>query len=180
MENSNIQKVVNAIDSVVMIGRRWMSETPSFIRTEIMKVFSGTNPERISHYMDKWNGDFADFYLNMDEGMRRKFFTYYHIELEPDKYVPDSDEFYMAMIKEKNKWKVFPFESYAVHLFYLTTYNNSLQLLQNLSQPAYNRITENNIDLYGNGRNWSQAWTLLTNEEKETFVIHLIKVITKQ
>jgi hypothetical protein len=180
MEKSNIQRAVNAIDSVIAIGSRWMDETPSFVRTEITKVFSGTDPKLISHYIDKWDGDFALFYLNMDEGMRRKFFTHYHIELEPDKYVPDSDEFYIATITKKNKWEVFPLESYAANLFYLTAYNNSLQLWQNLSQPAYNRIVANNIDLYGNGRNWSQAWRLLTNEEKETFVIHLIKVTTKQ
>jgi hypothetical protein len=154
-----------------------MNETPSFIRTEIMKIFSGTKPELISHYIDKWDGDFAAFYMNMDEGMKRKFFNYYNIELEPDKYTPGSTELYMAALKNKNKFEVYPFESYAVHLFYRTAYNNSLELLQDLSQPAFSRIVENKVDQYGCGRNWSQAWTLLTQEEKTLFVNHIIETL---
>jgi hypothetical protein len=31
------------------------------------------------------------------------------------------------------------------------------------------------MDLYGNGRNWSKAWILLTKDKKEVFVNCLIK-----
>ncbi|MDR0572659.1 MAG: hypothetical protein LBG96_01275 [Tannerella sp.] len=126
-----INKAVIAIDSIITIALKWMNATPSFVRNEIMKVFYAAGPERVSHYIDEWNGEFASYYLNMDEDMRRKLFNYYAIELEPDKYTPDSDEFYMATLTTGNKFEVYPFESHIVHLFFLTAYNNSLELLKN-------------------------------------------------
>jgi hypothetical protein len=42
-------------------------------------------------------------------------------------------------------------------------------------QQAYNRIIENNVDLYGNGRNRSQVWTLLTEDEKAILVNYIIE-----
>jgi hypothetical protein len=178
MENE-IQRAITAIDRVVDIALKWMNETPSFIRTEIMRVFSGTNPELVSHYIDKWDGDFSEYYLNMDEGMKRKFFCSYNIPLEPDKLKSGTNEFYMAMLKTKDKFKILPFESHIVHLFYLTAYNNSLELLKDLSQQVFSRIVTNKINLYGNGLNWSKAWTLLTYDEKAIFVKNILIMNSK-
>jgi hypothetical protein len=181
MEIQEMKRAVTAIDRIIPIALEWMNETPSFVRTEIMKIFAGSKPELISHYINKWDGDFAVFYMNLDEGMKRKFFNYYNMELEQDKYLPGSTELYLAALKSKNKFDVYPFESYAVQLFYRTAYNDSLELLQKLSQPAYRRMVANHVDLYGNGRNWSLAWTLLTEDEKIILVHHIIETLcTKQ
>jgi hypothetical protein len=171
-----IQRAQSAIDSVTDIGLAWMEGKPSYTRAEIKRVFAGS--ERLSHYVDKWDGDFAGYYLNMDEGMKRKFFTCYEIPLEPDRF-KDSLSLNLALIRGVDKFKVFPFESYAVQLFYLTACNNSIQILQKISlTDAMNRIQEYGIDFYGNGLNWSKAWALLTKKEKERFVNHLIKDAT--
>jgi hypothetical protein len=167
------QRAIDAIDNVTSIALKWMNGSPSFIRIEFMKVFAGKSPELISHYIDKWDGDFARFYLNMDETMRRSFFNFYSIALEDDKYFDDDLD--MALINGKNKFDVFPFESYIAHLFYLTAYNNSLELFQDISPDAFLRIENNDIDLYGNGLNWSQAWQILTDKEKTILTTYIIE-----
>jgi hypothetical protein len=162
----------NAINGVVNVGSRWMEDTRSFIQVEFMKVFANSSPELISHLIDKWDGDFARFYLNMDEKRRRMFFSYYKIQLEDDKFT-DSLSLNMALINGVDQFKVFPFESHMVHLFYLMALNNSLELLEDIVPVALVRVKEHGINLYGNGLHWSQAWTLLTNEEKAKLVEHL-------
>jgi hypothetical protein len=60
-----------------------------------------------------------------------------------------------------------------VHLFYLTAFNNSIDLLANVASDAWLRLKEHGIDFYGNGLHWSQAWTLLTNDEKAKLVEYM-------
>lgn len=73
-----------------------------------------------------------------------------------------------------SKWEIFPFERQIVNQFYLMAYNNSLQLLKNISPDAYNHVLKRKIDLFGNGKNWSKAWLILTDTEKEAVVNHLL------
>jgi hypothetical protein len=172
--NSNLLRAVNTIDKVVGFALKWMNSSKTAIRAEFMRVFAGTPPELISHYMDKWDGDFARFYLSSDEGMRRKIFTYYAIPLEPDKFT----EVNMALINGRgkvSKFDVFPFESYITHLFYLTAYNNSLELLSIVAPEAFQRVKNKKINMYGNGINWSKAWSICANYDKEKIVEYLFK-----
>jgi hypothetical protein len=169
---NTVSRGINAIDSVVSTGLAWMEGTPSFIRIEFMKVFARSSPELISHLLDKWDGDFAGFYLNLDEKLRRCFFEYYGFALEKDKY-SDSLSLNMALINGADKFEVFPLESYTVHLFYLTAFNSPLELLGKIAPAALVRLKEYGISLYGNGLHWSQAWIILTDEEKAKLIEYI-------
>jgi hypothetical protein len=168
----DLLQAVGTIDKIVDVALKWMNSSKTAIRAEFLKVFSGAEPELISHYLDKWDNDFARFYLNADERTRRMIFTYYSIPLEPDKYADDFD-LNIALIDGIPKFDVFPFESYVVHLFYLVAYNNSLSLLKDIAPEAFQTIVEK-MDLFGNGLNWSKAWLLLAPHEKENLVEYSI------
>jgi hypothetical protein len=173
MKTENIQRAIDAIDRVVNVALRWMDGNSLALRIEMMKLFSGTDPERIAHYIARWDGDFARFYLNADEGMRWMFFNYYKIPLEADKY-PNATDLKMALINGAPRSEVYPFESSAVHMFYLSTLNHSLERLNDVIPAAFSRIEQHKIDLYGNSLNWSRAWTMLSNDEKAKWVNYIM------
>jgi hypothetical protein len=170
-ENVDLTWAIDIIDKVVDVALKWMNSSDAIIRVELMKVFTGTSPELISHYIDKWDGDFAQFYLNADEGMRRKLFAYYSIPLEPDKY----KDVNMALIKGVSRFDALPFESHVTHLFYRTAYNNSLKLLEPIAPETYPILVKKKMDLHGNGLNWSKAWRLLADYEKENVIEYIVK-----
>ncbi|MDR0575528.1 MAG: hypothetical protein LBG96_16170 [Tannerella sp.] len=171
----DILQAIDTVDKIVdIVALKWMSSNNTAIRIEFMKVFAGVSPELISHYLDKWDGDFASFYLNSDEGMRRKIFTYYSIPLEPDKYSADDDSLTMALINGVQKFDVFPFESHVVHLFYLMAYNNPLELLKTIAPDTFHILNSKKMDMYGNGLNWSKAWTICADYDKERIVEYIL------
>jgi hypothetical protein len=168
-----VQRSIDVMNRIVPVALDLMKGNKSFIKNEFMRIFYGESKELISHLIAKWDKDFAGFYLNLDEKRRRRLFGYYHIPLEPDKY-PDSFDLNMALIKRTPKKDVFPFESYIVNLYYMMAYNNSLELLKDIVPDDFIRIKKNKINLFGNGLNWSKAWSLLSPKVKESVVNYIL------
>jgi hypothetical protein len=173
MKNSKkTERGVVTLNAIVPMAMNWMTNR-SDVRLELMKVFAKDSPELISHLIDKWNGDFASFYLNLSEDSKRKLFNYHGIFLEPDKYT-DEEDLLIAMLNGKSKFEVFPFESRIVYLYYLLGYNYSLKKLKEIDSDAFARVQTKGIDLYGNGLHWSQAWQVFTDDNKTTVINYLI------
>ncbi len=61
---------------------------------------------------------------------------------------------------------IHPFESHVIRQFYLMANNNSLELLSDIIPNAGELLEMAKIDLFGNGRNWSNAWLLLNKEQQ--------------
>jgi hypothetical protein len=168
----DMERAIDTIDRIVNdVALGWMKMNKAAIRTEFLRVFAGMEAELILHLLGKWDGDFARFYLNAGEEVRRKIFDYYHIPLEVDKF----SDVNMALIDGVAKFDVFPYESYIVHLFYLMAYNNSLELLRTIAPGSFQVIKEKRIKLYGNGLNWSRAWTVCTSTDREHIVEYIFK-----
>ncbi|MFV0331964.1 MAG: hypothetical protein ACK5KL_19405 [Dysgonomonas sp.] len=168
-EIEQIEKASKTIDSFIKeVPYYWHEMSKKQIQTEFVSVFFESEPEKIKHLIDRWysmNKDIAGFYLGIDEKVIRQIFNYYLIDLEPDKY-DDSTALRIALIKGVSRWEVFPFESHTIRQFYLMANNNSLELLSDIIPSAKELLETAKIDLFGNGRNWSNAWLLLNDEQK--------------
>ena len=91
----------------------------------------------------------------------------------PDKY-PDYDSRITAQICEgKNRSEIYPFETEIVHSFFLFGYNHSLDELKKVSPSAWQTVSDNNIDRYGNYKNWSQFWERASREDKELLLNYM-------
>lgn len=173
---AKIQNGVNTLNQIVeQVALPWMKMSKSNITTTFASVFCLLDAELVLHLISKFRSDkdFARFYLNIDTKVTRHLFDYYSIPIEPDKYPEEMDRVKMQL-NGISKWEIFPFERQIVNQFYLMAYNNSLQLLKNISPDAYNHVLKRKIDLFGNGKNWSKAWLILTDTEKEAVVNHLL------
>lgn len=168
-ENEQIEKASKTIDSFTKeIPYYWHEMSKKQIQNEFVSVFFESGPEKIEHLINRWysmDGDIAGFYLGIDEKVIRQLFDYYYIELEPDRF-DDSTALKMALIKGASRWEVFPFESHVIRQFYLMANNNSLELLSDIIPNAGELLEMAKIDLFGNGRNWSNAWLILNDEQK--------------
>jgi hypothetical protein len=168
-ENEQIEKASKTIDSFIKsIPYYWHEMSKKQIQNEFVSVFFESGAEKIKHLIDRWhsmNKDIAGFYLGIDERVIRQLFDYYYIELEPDKF-DDSTALRMALIKGVSRWEVFPFESHVIRQFYLMANNNSLELLSDIIPHTGELLEMAKIDLFGNGRNWSNAWLILNDEQK--------------
>lgn len=112
--------------------------------------------------------------IDGNEILRRKIFSFYSLPLEDDRY-DDDRRIELVLTGKTSKFDIYPFESYIVYLFFLTAYNNSLELLDGIVPEAFRRVKEKGIELYGNGLNWSKGWTFLTDVEKEKLVDYIIR-----
>ncbi len=175
--NEQIKKASKTIDSFIKeIPYYWHGMSKKQIQNEFVSVFFESEPEKIKHLIDRWysmNEDIAGFYLGIDEKVIRQLFSYYNIELEPDKF-EDSLALKMALIKGADRWEVFPFESHIIRQFYLMANNNSLELLSDIIPSAGDLLEMSKIDLFGNGRNWSSAWLILNDEQKLLLAAYVI------
>ncbi|MDR1716356.1 MAG: hypothetical protein LBS20_10965 [Prevotella sp.] len=173
---AKIQDGVNTLNQVVeQVALPWMKMSKKDIMTTFAAVFCHLDAQLVLHLISKFQSDkdFARFYLNMDMKVTRQVFEYYSVPLEPDKY-PDEQDRIKKQLAGVSKWEIFPFERQIVNQFYLMAFNNSLQLLKNISPDAYNHVVKRKIDLFGNGKNWSKAWSVFTDQEKEAVVSHLL------
>ena len=85
-------------------------------------------------------------------------------------------ELIMAQINGEDKFKIFPFEYEITRRFYLFANNNSLDNLNKRINidGVDEKISKENISLYGNGINWSKAWNCFDELAKETIISFLI------
>ena len=171
----DIRKGIDVIDKVVPIALRWMNSDAFFIEEEFEKVFR--DYWMVRHCIDKWSedNDFARFYLNMDMVNAELFFKFYSIPLSADPFNGDDEARLEAQIKEDKKgFDLYPFETEIVRKFYLYGYNNSLEVLKTIAPQAFERVAKENIDFYGNGLNWSNAWMIYTEEDKTAIISHIL------
>lgn len=174
---AKIQYGVEILDKIIgSVALPWMKMKKSDVHITFTKVFFESDHQLILHLTSKYkaDNDFARFILNMDDNTEKQLFSHYSIPLAKDSYT-DSTERYMAMIRDKkSRWDVHPFESEIVRQFYLMAYNNSLQLLQKITSGAYELTQKKKIDPFGCGKNWSKAWSILSDEHKTAIVEYLI------
>ena len=168
----NTQKAIQSIDAVTM------AIVNGIINTAFMdKVLYGKlDNELYKHVLNKWEskkGDVFDFYLNSNDDIKRWLIEALGVEVEPDKY-PDYDSQITAQICEgKNRSEIYPFETEIVHSFFLFLYNHSLDELKKVSPSAWQTVSDNNIDRYGNYKNWSQFWERASREDKELLLNYM-------
>lgn len=125
------------------------------------------------HIVDKWKSkgnDFFDFYLNSSE--QRVLIEALGINVEPDKY-PDYDTRIMAQLRGERRDEIFPFETEIVHSFFLFGNNNSLDSLKKVSPSAWQTVINNDIERYGNYKNWSLFWCNASQSDKELLLKHI-------
>jgi hypothetical protein len=170
----NTQKAIQSIDAVTM------AIVNGIINTAFMdKVLYGKlDNELYKHVLNKWEskkGDVFNFYLNSNDDIKRWLIEALGVEVEPDKY-PDYDSRITAQICEgKNRSEIYPFETEIVHSFFLFGYNRSLDELKKVSSSAWQTVTTNNIDQYGNYKNWSQFWGKASREDKIALLAYMDK-----
>lgn len=163
------------------IASVWIDLKAQEVEETFYKIFKNFNDELIKHLLNKWanyRGDFAPFYINADDRIRRAIFEYYKIELDEHKFAPDDIEGEIkSLISENYIFDRLPFQSAIIHQFYLMALNYSLEYLDEITNGTEKSLIANKIDMYGNGINWAKAWTILTDEQKTDVVRHLL--ITK-
>jgi len=175
---AKIQSGVDTLNQVIeQVALPWMKMSKAHIPTKFAEVFCLLNDTKlVLHLIDKFSSDkdFARFYLNADDEIRRVIFEHYDIPLDEQIKQTALKRFTALASEKKSRWEVFPFQSELVNQFYLMAYNNSLFLLKDISVDAWEHFVKRKLDAFGNGKNWSKAWTILTDNEKEAIVEYLI------
>jgi len=170
----NIQKAIQVIDTVT---DGIIDETINLSFFE--KVLYGKlDQELYKHVISKWRykeGDFFDFYMNSSDEVKRYILEGLGIEVESDKY-PDYASRTMELIKKKKRCEVFPFETEVLHQYFLFGFNNSLEILKELSPSAWKTVEEAKIDRYGNYRNWTAFWSMASQEDKILLFKYIIEL----
>ena len=171
---------VNIIDRVVNeIVLPYSTMPDNKVMLSFARIFKHRGDGLISHYLDKFIGsnrkDFGNYYLSCDLGMIRDIFNHFNIPIEDDK-IPDEIGRIKAQLSGKNRFEIFPFECELVRLFYLYANNHSLDNIDHqLNFVGMDKVlSDNKIDRYGNGINWSKAWNCFDHEGKEQFIHFLI------
>lgn len=166
----NTQKAIQVIDTVttaIVSGR---------INTDLIEkaLYGKLDTDTYKHVLNKWEskeGDFFDFYLNAS--LQRELLEALGIDVEPDKY-PDYNSRVMAQLfGGKSRKDIYPFETEIVHSFFLFGYNHSLDELKKVSSSAWQTVTENGIERYGNYKNWSMFWNKASREDKELLLNYI-------
>jgi len=171
----NIQKAIKVIDAV-SDGINNETINLSFIE----KVLYGkVGQELYKHVLAKFKskkGDFFDFYLNSSDEVKRYILEGLGVEVESDKY-PDYTSRTMELIMGKKKrCEVFPFETEVLHQYFLFGFNNSLEILKEISPTAWKTIEEKKIDRYGNYQNWTAFWSMASQEDKILLFKYIIEL----
>ena len=168
----NTQKAIQAIDAVTVSIVNGVINT-SFIDESI---YGKLDNELYKHILNKWaskKGDVFDFYLNSNDDIKRWLLEALDVEVEPDKY-PDYDSRITAQLRDgKIRSEIYPFETETVDSFFLFGYNHSLDTLKKVSSSAWQTVSDNNIDRYGNYKNWSQFWERASREDKELLLNYM-------
>ncbi|WP_373176604.1 hypothetical protein [Bacteroides eggerthii] len=169
----NTQKAIQAIDAVTAaIVNRVINA--AFIDK---LIYGKLDNELYKHVLNKWEskkGDVFDFYLNANDDIERWLLEALGVEVEPNRY-PDYDSRITAQIEGKNRSEIYPFETEIVHSFFLFGYNYSLDELKKVSPSAWQTVITNNIDRYGNYKNWSLFWEKASREDKAALLEYINK-----
>ena len=169
----DIQKAINVIDKVSTLI---VEKVPPYFVADALN--GKLDKELYQHMLDKWSskqGDLFDFYLNTSSDINRYLLEGLNIDVEDDKY-PDYESRELACLRDgKSRWDVYPFETEILRRFMLFGYDNSLEVLKDISSSAWETVEEYNINPYGNYLNWSIFWFNATIEDKEELVEYLSK-----
>lgn len=168
----DIQKAINVIDKVSTLI---VEKVPPYFVEDALN--GKLDKELYQHMLDEWSskdGNLFDFYLNSSSEVHRYLLEALDIVVEPDKY-PDYESRVLACLRdEKSRWDVYPFETEVLRRFMLFGYNNSLEVLKDISSSAWKTVEDCEIDSYGNYLNWSIFWFNASMEDKEELVEYLI------
>ncbi|CAK7040586.1 MAG: hypothetical protein PEPC_01728 [Peptostreptococcus russellii] len=125
------------------------------------RIFSGKfNQELYHHLISKWDSqdqDFFRYYLDAGDSQKRIILEALGIKVERDIY-PDYESRILAQFSGISRDKIFPFEIHELNKFCLFGYNNPLTVLNEISEAAWEVVTTNGIDPYGNTMNWATWW----------------------
>lgn len=167
------QKAIQVID-VVSDGINNKTINLSFIE----KVLYGKVEEELyKHVLVKFKSkkdDFFDFYLNASDDVKRYILEGLGIEVEKDKY-PDYNSRIMQIFGGKKRFEVYPFEEEILYQYFLFGYNNSLDILKEISPTSWETVSKNKINPFGCCQNWTKFWCKTTTDEK----IKLLNYITE-
>ena len=171
-------KAIQLLDEVInKITIPFSTMEDNKVILKFMRIFSHKDDDLIAHYFDKFicssKKDWGNYFFSCGIDMIRSFFEHFDINMEPDKY-EDEIDLIRAQMSNKSKFEIYPYEFEILRRFYLIANNNSLQLLEKLTPEAFQRVKSNKINLYGNGINWSLAWLILSEDEKNILVTHFL------
>lgn len=168
----NTQKAILAIDAVTAAIVNGVITTAFIDKL----IYGKLDNELYKHVLNKWaskKGDVFDFYLNSNDDIKRWLLEALDVEVESDKY-PDYGSRITAQLRDgKIRSEIYPFETETVHTFFLFGYNHSLDTLKKVSSSAWQTVSDNNIDRYGNYKNWSQFWERASREDKELLLNYM-------
>lgn len=170
----NTQKAIQSIDAVTTAIVNGVINTAFIDKL----IYGKLDNELYKHILNKWaskKGDIFDFYLDSSDDIKRWLLETLGVEVESDKY-PDYDSRIMAQLRDgKNCSEIYPFETESVHSFFLFGYNHSLDELKKVSPSAWQTVIDNNIDRYGNYKNWSLFWKKASREDKTALLEYINK-----
>lgn len=169
----DIQKAIKVIDIVTTAITNGTINT-SFIEAALLgKLDINT----CKHILNKWEsaeGDYFSFYLSEKDDVKRWMLEALGIEVEPDKYPDENSRIIAQLLGNMKRSKIYPFEIEIVNVFFLFGYNHSLQELKRVSPSAWLTVQEEDIDLYGNYKNWSLFWSKAKDSDKKSLLKYIV------
>lgn len=177
-------KVMSLLDSVIP---QYLELTKMSIKSsvnEIARICGSLNDEKRLHILDQWKskeGEFAQFYLNCDQKIKRLFLEHFGFELEEEKYRNYQDMF-MAQLDGIKDFDLHPFQTVCLDLFLLMANNNSLELVRDQlkSEELWKAVEDSKIDRFGNGTNWGSYYKYLMDGEIEERSLLVENVLTSR
>lgn len=169
----NIQKAIEVID-IVSTGINNKTINVSFIEKILYRK---VGMEFYKHVLDKFKSkedDFFDFYLDSNDDVKRYMLEGLGIEVEKDKY-PDYDTRIIQLIGGTPRDEVYPFEEEILYQYFLFGYNNSLEVLKEISLSAWDMVSKKKIKPFGCCQNWTLFWCKANKKDKELLIQYIIK-----
>lgn len=167
--DNTIKKVVNKLVKLDI----------SQVKSEFSKIFF-SRADLITHFSDKWEqhqGDFFNFYLNVDDTAKRELLQYFGVNVSPDKYNSSEDRALAILFGHKKVYDIFPLETELLTQFCLMGNNHSLDFLKEIdsSGKCWDVVVSNKIDLFGCSENWLKLWELSSEFHKDLITEYLLK-----
>lgn len=140
------------------------------------QIFADKYPQDyIEHITEQWDGNFGNWYLEAGVEHASHLLRFFGIDVDPDPY-PDFQDRHNAIHKGISGFDLFPAQYYLVKLFFLTTGNNHMRVLERIAPDAYRLTRFHELDMYGNTINWSIAWQMFSPQDKEKILDYILKV----
>lgn len=146
-------------------------------------IYGKVDAEIYDHILDKYrgyDGDFFQFYLETNSDVNRWLLENLGIDVEPDKYPDYTSRVIAQIVQGKKRIDIYPFETEAVRIYALFGNNNSLSITKQLTPNAWQEISNNGIDEYGNDLNWSRFWTIADADAKERLIDHVLDTLKEE